>query len=125
MIPSIVRVKLLQVCAPTFTDRENRKLTYRDIISRVLVKESLDLFRNFMIDVCLCFLPSRMNRTTTWANRCLPKCRKRTEDVSQPLPQSHGSAEGDDYFFETVIDGDEATVFRDLSTWVVLSSDTK
>jgi hypothetical protein len=117
-------LEVLEVFTPTITDREFGIVTYRDTVSRVFVKESLNLFRNSIIDFRLCVLPPRMNHTITWAPRCLPEAWTRAEDIGQPLPPQDRSTERDDYFFNGVIDCNKAKVFLDLSMWVVVSSDT-
>lgn len=52
-----------------------RPKTYRDTMSRMFAKQSLDLFRNLIIDFRLRVLPPRMDLTLSWASHRLPTFR--------------------------------------------------
>lgn len=63
-----------------------------------------------------------MDFTMTWTSHRLPAFWRRVPDIVPPLP-TDGSAEGDNNFFQVIVDSDEATqTFEDLSTRVPVLS---
>lgn len=97
--------------------------TYCDIISRVFAKQFADLFRNLIIDFCLCVLPSRMYFAVAWTSHRLPASWGRIPDIFPPIP-SDAPAERDNYFFQIMVDSNESTeIIKDIPMRVTMLLD--